>query len=62
MDGQLGINGEDFHGEKYSDGDYSIVPCLLNKFLDLHPPISSSASTILEAEDESSLKVKYKEC
>ncbi|QCE00003.1 Regulator of chromosome condensation 1/beta-lactamase-inhibitor protein II [Vigna unguiculata] len=48
---------EDFHGEKHSDGDYSIVPCLLNKFLDLHPPVSSSSSTIPEAEDESSLKI-----
>ncbi|WVY90409.1 hypothetical protein V8G54_035923, partial [Vigna mungo] len=57
MDGQLGINGEDFHGEKHSDGDYSIVPCLLNKFLDLHPPVSSSTSTIPEAENESSLKI-----
>jgi len=57
MDGQLGINGEDFHGEKHKDVDYSIVPCLLNKFLDLHPPISSSTSTISEAGDESSLKV-----
>ncbi|KAK7377468.1 hypothetical protein VNO80_02893 [Phaseolus coccineus] len=57
MDGQLGINGEDFHGEKHSDGDYSIVPCLLKKFIDLHPPVSSSTSTIPKAEDESSLKI-----
>ncbi|XP_020207141.1 probable E3 ubiquitin-protein ligase HERC2 [Cajanus cajan] len=53
--GQLGINGEDFHGRKYSDGDYSVVPCLLNKFLELHPPDSSS--TVPEAEGKTSLKI-----
>ncbi|KAK7384975.1 hypothetical protein VNO78_30679 [Psophocarpus tetragonolobus] len=55
MDGQLGINGEDLHSRKYSDGDYSVVPCLLNKFLDLHPPDSSS--TVPEAEGKASLKI-----
>ncbi|KAL2318203.1 hypothetical protein Fmac_032079 [Flemingia macrophylla] len=55
MDGQLGINGEDFHSRKYSDGDYSVVPCLLNKFLELHPPDSSS--TVPEAEGKTSLKI-----
>lgn len=58
MDGQLGIHGEEFHGRKYTDGDYSIVPCLLNKFLDLHPPDSSSISIVPETEGQASLKVK----
>ncbi|TKY58299.1 Ultraviolet-B receptor UVR8 [Spatholobus suberectus] len=37
------------------DGDYSVVPCLLNKFLELHPPDSSS--TVPEAEGKASLKI-----
>ncbi|CAJ1972240.1 unnamed protein product [Sphenostylis stenocarpa] len=48
---------EDFPSKKDSDGDYSVVPCLLNKFLDLHPPVSSSTSTAPEAEDKASLKI-----
>ncbi|KAH1213296.1 Ultraviolet-B receptor UVR8 [Glycine max] len=42
---------------KYTDGDYSIVPCLLNKFLDLHPPDSSSISIVPETEGQASLKI-----
>ncbi|KAK7320797.1 hypothetical protein VNO77_30604 [Canavalia gladiata] len=34
---------------------YNILPCLLNKFLELHPPDSSS--TVLEAEGKASLKI-----
>lgn len=55
MDGQLGINGEDSHNRKYTDGDYSVVPCFLNKFLELHPPDSSTL--VSETEDKASLKV-----
>ncbi|RDY02205.1 Ultraviolet-B receptor UVR8, partial [Mucuna pruriens] len=57
MDGQLGINGEDFYSRKYSDGEYSVVPCLLNKFLELHPPDSSSTVPEVEAEGKASLKI-----
>lgn len=55
MDGQLGINGEDSHD---SIGDKSLVPCILNKFLELHPP-DSSADTPEEG-SKSSLKVLLK--
>ncbi|XP_027332321.1 ultraviolet-B receptor UVR8-like [Abrus precatorius] len=53
--GQLGINGEDYHSRKNTDGDYSVVPCLLNNFLELHPPDSSS--TVSESEQKASLKI-----
>ncbi|KAH1213295.1 Ultraviolet-B receptor UVR8 [Glycine max] len=33
------------------------VPCLLNKFLDLHPPDSSSISIVPETEGQASLKI-----
>ncbi|KAG5018799.1 hypothetical protein JHK87_014654 [Glycine soja] len=42
MDGQLGINGEESHDNEYAIGENSLVPCLQNKFLELHPPDSSS--------------------
>jgi hypothetical protein len=59
MDGQLGIiNGEDSHNPKYTDGYYSVVPCLLNKFLELHPP-DSSTLLLEEAEGKTPLKVHY---
>jgi len=55
MDGQLGIiNEEDAHNPKYTDGYYSVVPCLLNKFLELHPPDSS---TLVLEEGKAPLKV-----
>ncbi|XP_061369593.1 ultraviolet-B receptor UVR8-like isoform X2 [Gastrolobium bilobum] len=53
--GQLGISGEDSHDKKYTDGDYSLVPCLLNKFLELHPPDSSTG--VSETEGKASLKI-----
>lgn len=57
MDGQLGIiNEEDAHNPKYTDGYYSDVPCLLNKFLELHPP-DSSTLVLGEAEGKAQLKV-----
>ncbi|KAK2453171.1 ultraviolet-B receptor UVR8 [Trifolium repens] len=57
MDGQLGIiNGEDSHNPKYTDGYYSVVPCLLNKFLELHPP-DSSTLLLEEAEGKTPLKI-----
>lgn len=53
MDGQLGINGED---SPDINTDYSSVPCLLNKFLELHPPDSSADTS---EEGKASLKVLY---
>lgn len=55
MDGQLGINGEDSHDKSNTDGDNSLVPCLLNKFIELHLPDSSTGMS--EAEGKASLKV-----
>ena len=57
MDGQLGINGEDFDGEKHINGAYSIVPCLINKFLAWRSPDSSTDTS--ETEGKPSLKVLY---
>jgi len=56
MDGQLGINGEESHDNEYAVGDNSLVPRILNKFLELHPPDSSS-SGVSEAESKTPLKV-----
>ncbi|XP_027354960.1 ultraviolet-B receptor UVR8-like isoform X2 [Abrus precatorius] len=53
--GQLGINGEDLHDDKYAVGDNSLVPVVLNKFLELHPPDSSTA--VSEEEGKTSLKI-----
>ncbi|XP_061350867.1 ultraviolet-B receptor UVR8-like [Gastrolobium bilobum] len=50
--GQLGINNG-----KCADGDYSPVPCLLNEFLELHPPNADSSITVSEAEGKGSLKI-----
>jgi hypothetical protein len=59
LDGQLGIiNGEDSHNPKYIDEYYSVVHCLLNKFLELHPP-DSSTLLLEEAEGKTPLKVHY---
>ncbi|KAK7351493.1 hypothetical protein VNO77_11001 [Canavalia gladiata] len=55
MDGQLGINGKDSHDDKYVIGDYSQMPCLLKKFLELHPPDCSTGES--EAEGQTSLKI-----
>ncbi|XP_054788733.1 uncharacterized protein LOC129294410 isoform X2 [Prosopis cineraria] len=52
MDGQLGINEED---SPASSGDKSLVPCLLNKFLELQPPNSSTDTP--EEESKASLKI-----
>lgn len=55
--GQLGIiNEEDAHNPKYTDGYYSVVPCLLNKFLELHPP-DSSTLLLEEVEGKAQLKI-----
>lgn len=55
--GQLGIiDDEDSHNPKYTDGYYSVVPCLLNKFLELHPP-DSSTLVLEEAEGKAQLKI-----
>jgi len=56
MDGQLGINGEESHDNEYAIGENSLVPCLQNKFLELHPPDSSSTG-VSEAESKTSLKL-----
>ncbi|XP_019438424.1 PREDICTED: ultraviolet-B receptor UVR8 [Lupinus angustifolius] len=53
--GQLGINGEDSNDINYTGRDYSLVPCLLNKFLELHVPDSSTDTP--EAEGKESLKI-----
>ncbi|XP_028755770.1 ultraviolet-B receptor UVR8-like [Neltuma alba] len=50
--GQLGLNEEDSYG---SSGDKSLIPCLLNKFLELHPPDSSTDPP--EEESKASLKI-----
>lgn len=55
MDGQLGVTEEDSHDKKYTEGDYSLVPCLLDRFLELQPPDSSTGMS--EAEGKTSLKV-----
>lgn len=55
MDGQLGSSGEDSSDENYIGGIYSLVPRLLNKFLELHPPDSSTF--VSEAEGKGSIKV-----
>ncbi|KAK7311769.1 hypothetical protein RJT34_10112 [Clitoria ternatea] len=55
MDGQLGINGEEAHDYIYAAGDYSIVPCLLNKFPEMLPPDSSTGMS--EADGEMSPKI-----
>lgn len=54
--GQLGINGEESHDNEYAVGDNSLVPRILNKFLELHPPDSSS-SGVSEAESKTPLKI-----
>lgn len=53
--GQLGVNGEELQDNEYVVGDNSLVPCILNKFLELHPLDSSSGMS--EVEGKTPLKI-----
>ncbi|KAK7410386.1 hypothetical protein VNO78_01125 [Psophocarpus tetragonolobus] len=55
MDGQLGRNGEESRDNAYVGGDYSPLPCVVNKFLELHPVDSSL--NVSEAEGKPSLTI-----
>jgi len=48
-DGQLGTNGEESHDHEVAAGDYSLVPRLLNRFVELQPVNSSSGVSEAEA-------------